>query len=220
MSSRRCCKYHPDSFCYICGEYVIERQKRNVTDFVKNAYKAYFGMVLGDQDKTWAPHIVCKTCVESLRGWTNGKLKLKFAVPMVWREPKNHYNDCYFCLNDMTGYNKNKKKTWKYPNLESAIRPVMHSEELPVPIFSTEPDTSTTSDDSCSDFEEPSVLHGPQQFNQYELNDLVRDLCLSKDQSEILVSRLQEKHLLHQSAKVTFYRTRENKLLRFFFYGR
>ena len=173
----------------------MERQKRNITDFMKNEYKAYFGMELGDQDKTctWAPHIVCKTCVESLRGWTNGMLKLKFALPMVWREPKNHFNDCYFCLSDMTGINKNTKKAWKYPNLESAIRPVVHSEELPVPVFLTEPDTATTSNDGCSDYKEPSVLHGSSQFNQSELDDLVRDICLSKDQSEILASRLQKK---------------------------
>ena len=94
----------------ICGEYVMEKQKRNITEFVKRAYKVYFGMKLGDHDKSWAPHIVCKTCVESLRGWTNGKLKLKFAVPMIWREPKNHFDDCYFCLNNMNGFNEKQGK--------------------------------------------------------------------------------------------------------------
>ena len=78
---------------------------------------------------------------------------------MVNREPENHFNDCYFCPCDMAGFNKNKKKTWKYPNLESAIRPGTHSEKLPVPLFATLPDikeaqdTSTiSSDDSCSDY--------------------------------------------------------------------
>ena len=205
----------------------MEKQKRNITDFVRRAYKAYFDMKLGDQDKSWAPHIVCKTCVESLRGWTNGKLKLKFAVPMVWRETKNHFDDCYFCLNNMNGFNKNKKKTWQYPNLESAIRPVAHSEELPVPVFTGLPDIDVieeeiplpdqhaiSTDDSCSDYEEPSF--GPQLFNQSELNDLVRDLCLSKEQSEVLASRLQEKNILDSGTKVTFYRTREGSLLHFF----
>ena len=125
---------------------------------------------------------------------------------MVWREPKNHFDDCYFCIMDFAGFYKNKKKTWKYPNLESAIRPVPHSKELPVPIFTTLPDvekeqdiplpdhTARCSDDSCNDYEEPP--YGPQKFTQSELNDLVRDLCLSKDQSEILASRLQEKNIL------------------------
>lgn len=30
----------------------------------------YFRMGLGDQDKTWAPHSVCRSCVENLRVWT------------------------------------------------------------------------------------------------------------------------------------------------------
>ena len=34
---------------------------------------------------------------------------------MVWREPINHFDDYYSCLNNMEGFNKNKKKTWKYP---------------------------------------------------------------------------------------------------------
>ena len=48
----------------------------------------------------------------------------------------------------------------------------------------------------------------PQEFNQFELNDLVRDLDLSKQAAQILASRLNEKHVLHSSAKVSFYRKR------------
>ena len=54
-------------------------------------YKAFFDMKLVDQGKSWAPHIVYKTCVETLRGWTNGQLQLKFAVPINWREPKKPF---------------------------------------------------------------------------------------------------------------------------------
>ena len=38
----------------------------------------------------------------------------------------------------MEGFNKNK--TWKYPNLEFALRPVAYFEELPVSLFTTLPD--------------------------------------------------------------------------------
>ena len=37
------------------------------------------------------------------------------------------------------------------------------------------------------------VAEPPQLFSQSELNDLVRDLSLSKESSELLVSRLKEK---------------------------
>ena len=95
----------------------MEKQQRNITDFVKKERKAYFDKKLGDQGKSWAPHIICKTSVETFLGWTNGKLKLKFDVPMVWREPKHHFYGCYFCLTDIAELNKNKKKTWMHPNL-------------------------------------------------------------------------------------------------------
>ena len=39
---------------------------------------------MGDQDKSWAPHNVCKPCVENLPQWTKGTRKqLSFSIPMV-----------------------------------------------------------------------------------------------------------------------------------------
>ena len=88
-----------------------KHQRKGITDFVKQSYFAYFDVKLGDQDKPWAPHKVCKTCVENLRLWKNGKLKgLRFGVPMVWRELQNHHDDCYFCMVNIKGFNRYKKK--------------------------------------------------------------------------------------------------------------
>ncbi len=90
-SARRSCRNNPDVFCYICGEYTLSVDRKNITRFVKHAYQAYFEVKLGDQDKSWAPHTVRKTCVEYLRRWTKGaKTSLKFGIPMVWREPFDH----------------------------------------------------------------------------------------------------------------------------------
>ena len=50
-SRRRSCCNDPDSFCYICGEYILKEYKRSITDFVRKVYRAYFGVKLGDQDK-------------------------------------------------------------------------------------------------------------------------------------------------------------------------
>ncbi|KRZ59901.1 hypothetical protein T02_1197 [Trichinella nativa] len=91
MSSRKCLS-SPDSFCHIFGSFVMKSNMQKITDIVNKAYFAYFGIKLGDQDKSWATiHIVCHTCVEQLRKWSNKTLKsLPFDVPMVWREPQNH----------------------------------------------------------------------------------------------------------------------------------
>jgi hypothetical protein len=45
---------------------------------------------------------------------------------------------------------------------------------------------------------------------------LVRDLGLSKESSELLASRLNEKHLLSRDTKVTFYRNRDAEFIQFF----
>jgi len=159
-------------------------------------------VILDDQDKPWAPHIVCKPCVEHLRQWTNKSRKnLRFAIPVVWREPKDHYNDCYFCAVKTKGINRNNRNSLTYPNLNSAIRPVPHIEELPAPVFeslpqlesslsSEEEDVSIDSNNSLTDNDFPPSLLSPQLFSQGELNDMARDLNLSKESSEMLASRL------------------------------
>ena len=50
-SRTRKCKNKADIFCYICGIYTLTRQRRNISLFVKRAYKAYFQVPLGDQEK-------------------------------------------------------------------------------------------------------------------------------------------------------------------------
>ena len=133
-TSRRGCLNDPNAFCYICGEYCQEKQRENITYFVKQTYLAYSGMKLGDQDKSWAPHMVCKTCVENLRQWRNGGRKgLKFGVPMVWREPINHHSYCYFCCVNVKGLNRYKKRKYEFPDLELARRAMPHGEDVPIP---------------------------------------------------------------------------------------
>ena len=62
-SLRRRCLNEPNVFCYNCGEYTLEHNRKTIGDFVKHAYLAYFKMMLGDQDKPRAPQIVCKPCL-------------------------------------------------------------------------------------------------------------------------------------------------------------
>ncbi|KAL6458377.1 hypothetical protein MHYP_G00336070 [Metynnis hypsauchen] len=116
------------------------------------AYKAYFGMPVGDQDKQWAPHFTCEHC----------------------------------------------KKTLEVP----------HCPELPVP---TPPDRATppSEESSRSDTQEDVEDHDfsscadeerkPYYPNQKDLNDLIRDLGLTKSNAELLTSRLKQWNLLDES---------------------
>lgn len=224
-SSQRKCLNHPDVFCYICGEYTMERFRKPVSDCVKQAYFGYFGIPIRDQDKKWAPHLVCKTCTEHLRQWANGKRScLKFGVPMVWREQQNHHDDCYFCLVKIVGINSKNRSKWTYPDLLSARRPLPHSDAIPVPTFCWLPDLrdkdifeiNDVQMSECSDSDFGETSSSPKLLNQNDLNDLIRDLSLSKECSELLASRLKERNLLSQGTKITFYRNREKFLLPYF----
>lgn len=72
MASRGC-KHPSDAFCYICGTFIRVRSKKYSLDIslrVCHAYRAYFGMPIGDQDKSWAPHVCCEHCKKTLEGWS------------------------------------------------------------------------------------------------------------------------------------------------------
>src|SRR6218665_182180 len=52
------------------GNLCMERVKPG-----ENVYIAYFGVTVGNQDKSWAPHRVCSSCVEGLCMWSEGKVE-------------------------------------------------------------------------------------------------------------------------------------------------
>ena len=96
MPRRRNCKFSPNNFCYICGEFTFSRNRKKISPMIKKAYQHYFGVAVGEQDKDWAPHMCCANCYCKLINWWKGKENaVLFAVPMVWREPQDHTTDCY-----------------------------------------------------------------------------------------------------------------------------
>ena len=148
---------------------------------------------------------------------------MPFAVSMVWLEPINHESDCYFCMTKIKGFTKKTRSKIIYADCPSALKPVPHNEEMPVPKPPPEADIESspskenlgaTGMDMSNQLEpEPELLH---LLNQTHLNDLVRDLKLSKDKSELLSSRLKGWNLLQPGTKVTYFRDRHTSLAVFF----
>lgn len=134
MSGRRSCTNNPDWFCYICGEFTPKPQRRNITSKVKTAYFYYFKTRVGDQDKTWAPHVCCNACHTGLIKWFQGKrAAMPFATPMMWLEPRDHSEDCYFCATqNLFGQTQKTKSRITYPSVRSAVRPLFHGDDFPV----------------------------------------------------------------------------------------
>ena len=135
---------------------------------------------------------------------------MPFAIPMVWREPTDHVSDFYVCLTSITGVTAKSKHTVQCPNLPSAMRPVPHSAELPVP----KPPTNMTLSDSESNDEDVSQTNNNMDFdptfagacssNEPHLL-IVRDMNPSKKQTELLGSKLKGWNLLRQDTKVCFF---------------
>ena len=151
---------------------------------------------------------------------------MAFAVPMVWREPQNHTTDCYFCMTNITGLNKKNKHNIVYPDCDSALKPVPHDVENPVPVPPSDIDIQTDDDEDSDDdrvddagdelYAVESEDKLPHLITQEELNDLVRDLSLSKEKAEILGSRLQEWNLLQEGTKISHFRDRHSALAAFY----
>ena len=130
------CVNSADNFCYICGEVKFARQRKAIIAIEIKAYDLYFGSTIGDEDKSWAPHICCSKCATDISQWLNGKRHVMlFAFPMVWREPSNVATDCYFCVVPPVSVGITKKKKWSvvYPNIPSALRPFLHGEGISIP---------------------------------------------------------------------------------------
>ena len=220
-----------DNFCYIFGEVAFAKQRKAVTAIAKKAYHLHFGCKIGDQDISCAPYICCLKCATNFSQWLNGKRHaMPFAVPMAWREPSNHVTDFYFCMVPPVSGGTTKKKKWTivYPNKPSALCPVSHGEGISVPeppkeftIDSEDEDEgeSTSGSPEPPGSAEPHVSYGrssapqPHILIQDELNDLVRDLELSKSKAELLGSRLKQWNLLEKNVRISSFRSRHQQLV-------
>ena len=86
----------------------------------------------------------------------------------------------------------------KYPDVPSAIKPLRHGPAIPIPnprrdFSEFESSLSTDNNESANDLwdqptcDEPNYKH-PNLLTQALLNDLTRDLYLSKDSAQLLGS--------------------------------
>ena len=111
---------------------------------------------------------------------------------MVWREGKDHTTHCYFSIINLKRINHSNKHYFQYAEVPSFISVIP-----PVP----KPD-SNMEYSSDSEHNDMNVVAGddpykPEDYDQLvlliqELNDLIRDLNLSKETVQLLGSRLKK----------------------------
>ena len=105
-----------------------------------------------------------------------------------------------------------------YPDILSAIKPVPHGPEVPVP---SPPEKGELEEDMegvkvedtdiSVTYEPTSSMTLPRPFIQSQLNELTRDLGLSKENAQLLGSCLSESNLLFKETTFYWYRNREEK---------
>ena len=127
---------------------------------------------------------------------TGNRTAFKFGIPNIWREPASRFDDCYFCMANLIGYNKKNRNNIRYPWIPSATRPIPHSDENPFPVFKelldipisaetlapepvpeelTESDSNPESLDNDNDIDYHECSIEPNRFNQDDLSDIIRD---------------------------------------------
>ena len=145
---------------------------------------------------------------------------MPIAITRIWREPTTRHDDCYFCMVDISKYKKTKdRKDIVYPSIPSSIAPVNHGQELRIPQPPTTRAISSTSlEDDEADFEVDTQCSSIDPYfpNQNKLDDLTRDLGLTKAKAEKLSSRLKEWNLFAPSCKISKPKKRHVTLANFF----
>ena len=54
----------------------------------KRACCLYFGMPIGDQDKSWASHYICGSCRSNLEAWLRGE-RQKISAELLYHYEKH-----------------------------------------------------------------------------------------------------------------------------------
>ena len=133
---------------------------------------------------------------------------------MVWREEKYHITDFYFYMINLKGIIC-KKHHVQYTDVPSAIRPILHGPELPVPESDGNIEYSSGSKHNDmtvlvgDDAYKPKEDDKPVPLTQAELSDLTWDLNLWKESVQLQGSCLNEKHLLEPGTIIYWFWDRE-----------
>lgn len=130
--------------------------------------------------------IACRACVNHRSEWKNEKRSsgLPFAIPLLWREPKGHGNDCYFCHANIQGITVKTWITLQYSDIPSAIRPLPQSDGLLVSVPLAEHKLNPDSDSNSTAIDDETSELIP--CKQEALHSLIRYLNLCKENAKLL----------------------------------
>ena len=121
--------------------------------------------------------------------------------------------------------NRKKKHCLKYPDVPSATKPLLYGPgipilNLPLDFSEFESSSSTDNDESANDFWDQPTCDEPNykqsNLTQAQLNDLTRNLYLSKESAQLLGSRRRENNLLALQTTFYWYWNRDDEFRKYF----
>ena len=154
-----------------------------------------------------------------MHNWLNKRSSpISFAVPMIWRKPKDNCKDCNFYLIKTKGFFFKQRDKIAYPNSDIARTPVLHDESMPLPVppqdgldafdCNANEDNSDIFISANSTDSEYDTTENPNLFSLEHLNDPTRNVYLSNKNEELLASMLKEQNMVEKNVKVSYYRKR------------
>lgn len=190
------CLNSPDDFCFICGHFLEASHKQPITEEVNEMYQKCFGYFY--QKNFWSPNYVCDSCCSHLKQWKLDKTKQKlFLSPMIWRLPKSHPEDCYFCQTKVRTVDQKKGKQIEYPDVSSVTHPILDDKE---------------GLDSKLDSGQRMVM-----LSQQALNDLIRCMNMSKSSSLFTIERMAKKTGMDLNNSIDSCKNRHREYEEFFY---
>ena len=174
-----CCKNNPDSFCYVCDVFSPQKQRQKISSAIREGYEICFQIKPKNGKKYWIPNSCCSTCVISLRSVYRGDFDhlFRFIYSSKWKD------------------------SIIYPNVSSVTKATYNPKDSISGNFTKRKSGETNYSDENQTMEHEPTRNLPQLFDQKGLNNLIRDLSLSKSEAEILGSRLKERNLLEKDVK-------------------
>ena len=208
-----------DNFCYVCGHYTVNKNKRKITSCVSKSYEASFKInIVIDW---FTPSFICTTCFSKFSKWDSCGAIFNFSVPMLWFPSNEHTSStCYGCINVLPKATKTQRFLMKYKASTNVQLPIPHSLEVSIPenpnlqnlqIQENVNDLSPSYTPS-----ECTLECNHTEYSQIGLDILVRQLKLSQRQSILLTRSLKRRNLVKEDVKVYNAKKRSYRFSQFF----
>lgn len=132
------CVHRRDTSYYLCGEYTLNSHRKAFIPLIRKAYELYFGCKIGHPEKP-GHHTFAAVPVQliSKLGWMDQDHRWHLLFHLFSVNEKITKLTSIFVWQICLGSMLKTKKAIQYPDLSSAMQPMLYDDSFPVPTLST-----------------------------------------------------------------------------------